>query len=144
MFNVSTIGHTTHIKPIVRFLPNASQHCIVNGCNGFCYLCIQLIQIPFNAISPDLTPRDFFLWGFVKRLVSVPPILRKVDEPNTQITEAVATIDNAMLGRVWQELDYRLDVCRVTNGDHIKHLSTFYVKTEITSFLNSPDVFLYP
>ena len=140
MFNVSTIGHTTHIKPIVQFLPNASQHCIVNGCNGFCYLCIQLIQIPFNAIYPDLTPRDFFLWEFVKRLVSIP---RKVDEPNTQITEAVATTDNAMLGRVWQELDYRLDVCRVTNGAHIEHLSTFHVKTEITRFLNLADAFLY-
>ena len=27
-----------------------------------------------------------------------------------------------MLERVWQELDYRLDVCRVTNGTHIEHL----------------------
>ena len=40
----------------------------------------------------------------------------------TRITETVATIDNAMLERVWQELDSRLDVCRVTNGDHIEHL----------------------
>ena len=24
--------------------------------------------------------------------------------------------------RVWQELDYRIDICRVTKGGHIKHL----------------------
>ena len=72
--------------------------------------------------SPDFTPCDFFLWGFVKGLVYVPPIPRDVDELKARITEAVSTIDNAMLGRAWQELDYRLDVCRVTNGAHIEHL----------------------
>lgn len=72
--------------------------------------------------SPDLTPCDFFLWGFVKGLVYVPPIPRDVDELKARITKAVATIDNAMLGRVWQEFDYRLDVCRVTSGAHIEHL----------------------
>ncbi len=43
-------------------------------------------------------------------------------ELKARITEAVATIDNAMLERVWHELDYRLDVCRVTDGAHIEHL----------------------
>ena len=27
-----------------------------------------------------------------------------------------------MLTRVWQELEYRIDVCRVTRGAHIEHL----------------------
>jgi len=27
-----------------------------------------------------------------------------------------------MLTRVWQELEYRIDVCRVTGGAHIEHL----------------------
>ena len=58
----------------------------------------------------------------INGLVYVPPIPRDVDELKARITEAVSTIDNAMLGRVWQELDYRLDVCRVTNGAHIEHL----------------------
>ena len=49
------------------------------------------------------------------------PILRDADELKARIIEAVATIDNAMLGRVWQKLDYRLEVCRVTNGAHIEH-----------------------
>jgi hypothetical protein len=29
---------------------------------------------------------------------------------------------DAMLTRVWQELEYRTDVCRVTRGAHIEHL----------------------
>jgi hypothetical protein len=27
-----------------------------------------------------------------------------------------------MLTRVWQELEYRIDACRVTRGAHIEHL----------------------
>ena len=52
----------------------------------------------------------------------MPPFPRDVDELKARKTEAVATIYNAMLGRVWQELDYRLDLCRVTNCAHIEHL----------------------
>jgi hypothetical protein len=26
------------------------------------------------------------------------------------------------LTRVWQELEYRIDVCRITRGAHIEHL----------------------
>ena len=36
--------------------------------------------------------------------------------------EAAATIDNIMLERVWQELDCRLDVCRVINRIYNEHL----------------------
>ena len=52
----------------------------------------------------------------------MPPMPREVDELKARITEAVTTIDDLMLERVWQEFDYRLDVCRVTNGAHIEHL----------------------
>jgi hypothetical protein len=38
------------------------------------------------------------------------------------ITASVKNIDTPMLTRVWQELEYRIDVCRVTCGVHIKHL----------------------
>ena len=70
----------------------------------------------------DLAPCNFFLWEFVKGLIYVPPIPRDVEEQKARITKAVTTIDKEMLGRVWQELDYRLDVCHVINDAHIKHL----------------------
>jgi hypothetical protein len=34
----------------------------------------------------------------------------------------VKNIDAPMLTRVWQELEYRTDVCRVTRGAHIERL----------------------
>jgi hypothetical protein len=38
------------------------------------------------------------------------------------IVEAVAAIDRQMLQRVWQELDYRIDICCVTKDGDIEHL----------------------
>jgi hypothetical protein len=39
-----------------------------------------------------------------------------------RIIAAVKKIDAPMLTRMWQELEYRIDVCRVTRGAHIEHL----------------------
>ena len=50
----------------------------------------------------------------------MPPLSKDVDELKVRITEGVATIHNAMLKRVWQELDHQLDVYRVTHVAHIK------------------------
>ena len=58
------------------------------------------ILMPWPPRSPDLTPCDFFLCGFVKGLVYVPLLPKDVDELKARTTEAVATIDNAILERV--------------------------------------------
>jgi hypothetical protein len=47
---------------------------------------------------------------------------RDLPQLRQRIVEAVAAIDSHMLQRVWQELDYRIDICRVTKGGHIEHL----------------------
>jgi hypothetical protein len=39
-----------------------------------------------------------------------------------RIIAAVKNIDAPMLTRVWQELEYRIDVCRVARDAHIEHL----------------------
>jgi hypothetical protein len=31
-------------------------------------------------------------------------------------------VDRDMLTRVWNEMDYRIDICRITEGGHIEHL----------------------
>jgi hypothetical protein len=49
-------------------------------------------------------------------------MLRDLPVLKQTIVEAVAAIDRQMLQRVWQELDYRIDICRVTKGGHIEHL----------------------
>jgi hypothetical protein len=38
------------------------------------------------------------------------------------VGRAVKNIDVPMLMRVWQEIEYRIEVCRVTRGAHIEHL----------------------
>jgi hypothetical protein len=70
----------------------------------------------------DLTPCDFFLWGYVKDNVFVPPVPVTLDDLKQCITTATAGVDEDMLTRVWQEFDYRVDICRVAKGAHIEHL----------------------
>jgi hypothetical protein len=67
-----------------------------------------------NPRSPDLTPLDFFLWGYVKSIVFRAPV-NGLDELKTRIR-----IPADMLHRTWQELEYRLDVICATNGAHIE------------------------
>ncbi|KAJ4450956.1 hypothetical protein ANN_02391 [Periplaneta americana] len=55
-------------------------------------------------------------------LIDHTPLPVNLEELNNRIRAAVARVDRDMLQRVWQELDYRVDVCRVTRGGHIEHL----------------------
>jgi hypothetical protein len=72
--------------------------------------------------SPDITPSDFFPWGYVKVRIIVPPLSRDLADLKARITAAVKNIDVPMLTRVWQEFEYRIDVCRVTRGAHLENL----------------------
>jgi hypothetical protein len=58
----------------------------------------------------------------VKDKVFLPPQPVSIPDLKNRIEAAVATITPDLLIRVWQELDYRLDVCYVTKGAHIEHL----------------------
>ena len=71
--------------------------------------------------SPDATQCDFFLWGYVKDQVYA-PLTASIPELKVRIRTATETITADMLQTVWNELDYRVDVCRITNGAHIEHL----------------------
>jgi len=72
--------------------------------------------------SPDATPCDFFLWGYVKDQVYAPPLPASIPELKVRIRTATETITADMLQTVWNELDYRVGVCRITKGAHIEHL----------------------
>jgi hypothetical protein len=58
----------------------------------------------------------------VKDSVYLPPIPMSLKELCDRITNALQTITADMLHRVWDEFDYRVDVCRVTQGAHIEGL----------------------
>ena len=72
--------------------------------------------------SPDATPYDFFLWGYVKHQVYIPPLPASIPELKVRIRTAIETVTADMLQTVWNERDFRVDVCRITKGAHIEHL----------------------
>ena len=78
--------------------------------------------LPWPPRSPDLTPRDFFLWVFFKDSVYVPPLSMSLKVLLDRITHALQAITADMLHRVSDEFDYRVDVCRVTQGAHTEGL----------------------
>jgi len=55
--------------------------------------------------SPDITPLDFFLWGYVKDIVFLTPV-PDIINLKTRITDTFATITEDMLENTWREIDY--------------------------------------
>jgi hypothetical protein len=68
-------------------------------------------------MSPDLTPLDFFLRGYVKNTVCQVKI-NDIQHLKARIRDAVATVPTHTLQAPWNEFDYRLDICRATKGAH--------------------------
>ncbi|KAJ4447807.1 hypothetical protein ANN_09815 [Periplaneta americana] len=63
--------------------------------------------------SPDLTPLDFFFWGYIKDIV-YKTVVADLEDLRRRIVAACATVTPEMLQNAWQELEYRLDICRAT------------------------------
>ena len=74
------------------------------------------------ARSPDLTVCDFFLWGCIKDRVYVPPLPTNLEELKHRIAAAISQVTRDMLKATWDELSFRLDVVRVSHGDHVENL----------------------
>jgi hypothetical protein len=55
---------------------------------------------------------------------------RDLADLKARVIAAVKNIDATMLTRVWQELEYRIDVCRVT----VVHTSNIYSCKKMFSF----------
>ena len=52
----------------------------------------------------------------------VPPLPASIPGLKVRIRTAIQTITADMLQTVWNELDYRVAVCRITKGAHIERL----------------------
>jgi len=74
---------------------------------------------PWPPRSPDITPLDFSLWGYVKDKVFSTPVL-DITNLKARITDAFSTITEDMLENTWKETGYRLDVLRATKGAHVE------------------------
>ncbi|GFX94368.1 uncharacterized protein TNCV_4294131 [Trichonephila clavipes] len=58
-------------------------------------------------------PYHFFLRGFIKDKVCVPLLPRDLVELRGRIRMEFAAVARDMLVRVWTEMEYHLDICRV-------------------------------
>jgi hypothetical protein len=103
------------ILPLER-LPSA-QPCSSVSCeqNGY-YADLALHLWPPK--SPNLTPSDLFLWGFVKEAVYVRSLpTNLIDRKNPYHNCGVLS---DVLIRVWDEFSYRLDVIQAAGEGHIE------------------------
>ena len=71
------------------------------------------------ATLPDITPLDFFLWGYVKDIVYRTKV-RDISDLQQRIIEAHDAVTVDMLARTWLEIEYRLDIPRATDGAHVE------------------------
>ena len=70
--------------------------------------------------SPDLTPADLFLWGLLKGKMykNIPRTIEQLKDATRQEIQAV----NAdTLGKVFQNLEKRIQVCLDVKGDQFQH-----------------------
>lgn len=63
-----------------------------------------------------------FPWGFIKDHMQVPPLPKDLTELKRRIKEYIASITPKLLIVMWKELDFWLDVCRITKSTDIEHL----------------------
>lgn len=69
--------------------------------------------------SPDLTPPDFFLWGYVKNLVyGKNP--SSIQELQTSISEVFSVIDVSICETVCQSVESRFQRCIEADGAQIQ------------------------
>ena len=75
-------------------------------------------DIPWPPRSPDLTPCDFFLWGYLKSRVyhNKPTTISQLKE---NIHEEIAAIHRSMCQLVFQSLRSRLQECQRRDGTHL-------------------------
>ena len=75
---------------------------------------VRVGPTPWPPQSPDITPLDFFLWGYVKDKVFSTPV-PDITNLKARITHAFARITEDMLENTWRETDYR-----ATKGAHVE------------------------
>jgi hypothetical protein len=71
--------------------------------------------------SPDLTPPDYFLWGYLKQVVfSNRPQTTEYLKQNIEV--AISNISQENLKKVVRDMVRRVNTCYAENGGHYQHL----------------------
>lgn len=80
-------------------------------------------KVEWAPRSPDLTPLDFFLWGYIKHQVYQIRI-RDLAHLEERILEACNEVrqNEAILQNVLHEISFRFQKCYDVRGEHFEHL----------------------
>ena len=75
----------------------------------------------WSARSPDLNPRDFFLWGYLKsKVYSNRP--QSIEQLKDAINQEITAIPHEMTRRVTDNFREHLRQCVDNNGSHLTDL----------------------
>lgn len=77
--------------------------------------------VAWPARSPDLTPLDFFLWGYLKNKI-YRTFPNTVDELKRNIKTAIEEIEVGTLKKVMATTVRRMLYCKEQNGRHFEQL----------------------
>jgi len=86
---------------------------VAPGEKSFCVL-------EYHTSKSVVTVQSAFRAKYAK--VFVPPLLCDLADLKARVIAAAKKFDARMFTHVWQELEYRIDVCRVTRGAQIENL----------------------
>lgn len=76
--------------------------------------------IHWPARSPDLTPADFYLWGYLKQKVYSSDLQDNIDLLKQKIRDAVVEINPMTIARVYDEFRVRIEKCVTLGGSQIE------------------------
>jgi len=70
---------------------------------------------------PDLTPPDYFLWGYLNGRVYQNKT-RTIDALKANITEEIQAVTADVLARTFQNIPRWVQSCLDANGGHFQHM----------------------
>ena len=121
VLDMSTLGDAADVNPVIKFL----THTCLSLCwhaplrrdhPGYCTAEVRNTGGTYELPCITAETETFvFLW--VCRNYSAPAVRHPVLSQS-----CCSAVDKTCKVRVWQELYYRIDICRVTKGGHIEHL----------------------
>ncbi|ERL96121.1 hypothetical protein D910_01103, partial [Dendroctonus ponderosae] len=124
-FDVSPVSN----KPSLNIIRKKSLSILEPTC-GFNWMELRLISTAkwigrdwfqnWPPRSPDLTPLDFCLWGYIKGIVyhTLPTTSHDM---KTRIRDAFKTVTPQMLSRVSSDFEKRIYKCLEIYGQHFEH-----------------------
>lgn len=78
-------------------------------------------EIEWPARSPDLTPLDYFLWGYLKsKVYQTKP--NNLDELRNRILQEAALVDRNMIRMAISHFYERIAHCQAVGGSQFEHL----------------------